>query len=172
MASKSEVSADMATLARYMARALNRRVPAKVVEKAKHHILDTLAAIVSGSRLVPGERAISFVRTQGGRKESLVLGTRYMTTAINAAMTNAIMAHADETDDSHFRANMHPGSIMVPAALAVAERNGLSGDAFLKAGVLGYDVGARCNMVPRSAPDAPCAVLRGAADLGLADLAA
>lgn len=116
MAQATAISPEMKALSSYMTRALNRRLPAKVAEKAKHHILDTLAAIISGSRLVPGEKAISFVRTQGGKKEALVLGTRYMTTAINAAMTNAIMAHADETDDSHFRANMHPGSIMVPAA--------------------------------------------------------
>ncbi|MBL25285.1 MAG: MmgE/PrpD family protein [Rhodospirillaceae bacterium] len=146
MAKASAISPEMKALSSYMTRALGRRLPAKVAEKAKHHILDTLAAIISGSRLVPGEKAISFVRSQGGKKEALVLGTRYMTTAINAAMTNAIMAHADETDDSHFRANMHPGSIMVPAALAIAERNGLSGDAFLKAVALGYDVGCRCNM--------------------------
>jgi 2-methylcitrate dehydratase PrpD len=146
MAKQSAISAEMKALSTYMARAMTRRLPPKVVEKAKHHILDTLAAIISGSRLVPGEKATSFIRTQGGKKEALVLGSGYMTTAINAAMTNAIMAHADETDDSHFRANMHPGSIMVPSALAIAERNGLSGEAFLKSVVLGYDVGCRCNM--------------------------
>ncbi|MGY9107466.1 MAG: MmgE/PrpD family protein, partial [Alphaproteobacteria bacterium] len=96
MAKQSAISAEMKALSTYMARAMTRRLPPKVVEKAKHHILDTLAAIISGSRLVPGEKATSFIRTQGGKKEALVLGSGYMTTAINAAMTNAIMAHADE----------------------------------------------------------------------------
>jgi len=146
MAKASAICSEMKALSTYMVRAMKKRLPVKVAEKAKHHILDTIAAIISGSKLVPGERAISFVRTQGGKKEALVLGTGYMTSAINAAMTNAIMAHADETDDSHFRANMHPGSIMVPSALAIAERNGLSGEAFMRAVVLGYDVGCRCNL--------------------------
>lgn len=132
-------------LSAYMAGALGRGLPAKAAEKAKHHILDTLAAAVSGSRLVPGERAISFIRTQGGKKESLVIGTGFVTTAINAALANGMMAHADETDDSHFGANMHPGCVIVPAALAVAERQGRPGRDFLGAVTLGYDVGCRVN---------------------------
>ena len=134
-------------LSEYMAKAGKKKLPAKVVEKTKHHILDTLAAIISGSRLLPGERAISFIKKQGGVKEATVIGTRLQTSAINAALANAIMAHADETDDSHFLANMHPGSVIVPAALAMAERQGANGQNFLRSVALGYDIGARVNMV-------------------------
>ena len=54
-------------------------------------------------------------------------------------------AHADETDDSHQPAFYHPGCAVIPAALAVAERNRESGAAFLRAVALGYDVGTRVN---------------------------
>ncbi len=134
-------------LSEYMVKARRQQIPAKVAEKTKHHILDTLAAIISGSRLVPGERAISFIKKQGGVKEATVIGTRIQTSAINAALANAIMAHADETDDSHFLANMHPGSVIVPSALAMAERQGATGQDFLRSVTLGYDIGARVNMV-------------------------
>jgi 2-methylcitrate dehydratase PrpD len=141
------VSEPTKTLSTYMAGALKKKLPDKVAEKTKHHILDTLAAIISGSRLVPGERSIHFIKTQGGVKEASVIGSSFQTSAINAALANAISAHADETDDSHFRANLHPGSVVVPAALAIAERQGASGQDMMRAVALGYDIGARLNLV-------------------------
>jgi 2-methylcitrate dehydratase PrpD len=47
-------------LASYIARASRRKLPAVVEEKTKHHVLDTLAAMVSGARLLPGKKAISY----------------------------------------------------------------------------------------------------------------
>src|SRR5260370_20594297 len=82
------------------------------------------AAIVSGSRLVPGERSIAYVKTLGGAKEALVVGTRILTSTVNAAFANGMMAHADETDDSHVPSQSHPRCGVVPAALAIAEREG------------------------------------------------
>ena len=64
------ISPETKRLSEYMAKAGKKKLPAKVVEKTKHHILDTLAAIISGSRLLPGERAISFIKKQGGVKRS------------------------------------------------------------------------------------------------------
>jgi 2-methylcitrate dehydratase PrpD len=130
-------------LSRYMASAVSRPLPAYVVEKAKHHILDTIAAMISGSRLWPGEQAISYVKTLGGVREASVLATRIKTSAVNAAFTNGMFAHADETDDSHPESFTHPGSAIVPAALAAAEKVHADGRSFLRAVVLGYDVGCR-----------------------------
>ncbi len=136
----------MERLSTYMARAVDRALPDDVTEKAKHHIADTLAAMVSGSRLKPGRLAIALVRQLGGREEALVAGSDVVTTAINAALANGILAHADETDDSHPGSFSHPGCAVVPAALAMAERGRCSGMALLRAVVLGYDVGARATM--------------------------
>jgi 2-methylcitrate dehydratase PrpD len=55
-------------------------------------------------------------------------------------------AHADETDDSHVGGRFHPGCAIAPAALAMAEAEGRSGGALLRAIALGYDVGARAVM--------------------------
>ena len=82
------ISPVMQQLSAYIASALRRPLPKTVVEKTKHHVLDTIAAMVSGSRLLPGRKAISYVRTLGGAKEACVIGSRLVTTATNAALAN------------------------------------------------------------------------------------
>jgi 2-methylcitrate dehydratase PrpD len=99
--------------------------------------------MVSGSRLLPGRKAIAYVKTLGGAKEASVVGSRIMTSAINAALANGMLAHADETDDSHAPSLTHPGCGIIPAALAMAERERRNGGAFLRAVALGYDIGCR-----------------------------
>jgi 2-methylcitrate dehydratase PrpD len=130
-------------LARYMVAARDRTLPPEVVREAKHRILDTLGAIVSGARMKPGEAAITFVRTQGGTPEASVMTTNIRTTAINAALANGMFGHADETDDFEPITKAHPGCAVVPAAFAVAEREGRSGTELLRAVVLGYDLCCR-----------------------------
>ncbi len=137
----------MNRLTGYVVAAGSTPLPAAVSEKAKHHILDTLSAMVSGSRLKAGVLATRFARAQGGTAEAQVIGADFLSTAINAAMANGFMAHADETDDSHAPSLTHPGCAIVPAALAMAERENASGEAFLRAVVLGYDVSSRIGRV-------------------------
>jgi 2-methylcitrate dehydratase PrpD len=91
----------------------------------------------------PGEAAIAFIRTQGGTPEASVITTDIRTTAINAALANGMFAHADETDDFEPVTKAHPGCAVVPAAFAVAEREGRSGTELLRAVVLGYDLCCR-----------------------------
>ena len=139
----SQISPVMSQLSAYIASALRRSLPPAVIEKTKHHILDTLAAMISGSRLAPGMKAIAYVKTLGGVKEACVIGSNIITTAVNAALANGMLAHADETDDSHAPSLTHPGCGIVPAALAMAERERRNGAALLRAVALGYDVGCR-----------------------------
>jgi 2-methylcitrate dehydratase PrpD len=130
-------------LARYMVAARDRDLPADVIREGKHRVLDTIGAMVSGARLKPGEAVIRFIRGQGGVAEASVLTTNIRTTAINAALANAMFGHSDETDDFEPVTKAHPGCAVVPAALAIAERNGGSGLDVLKAVVLGYDLCCR-----------------------------
>jgi 2-methylcitrate dehydratase PrpD len=130
-------------LSEHIATALERPLPPEVEEKARHHLLDTLAAMVSGSRLLPGRRAIAYVRAQGGARQATVVGSRHVSTAVNAALANGMSAHADETDDSHDGGRFHPGCAVVPAALAAAELRDRDGASLLRATALGYDIGAR-----------------------------
>jgi 2-methylcitrate dehydratase PrpD len=130
-------------LARYMVAARDTPLPPKVMQDTKVRVLDSLGAIISGSRLSPGEAAIRFIRTQGGTPESSILGTDIKTTAINAALINGMFAHADETDDVDPVTKAHPGCCTVAAAMAMAEREQRSGLEVLRAVALGYDVGCR-----------------------------
>src|SRR6266446_2489098 len=140
------VSPVMDKLSRYMSEACERTPPDEVVEKAKHHILDTLAAMISGSEIRPGRAAIEFARTYGGREVATVVASNIVCGAIEAALANGVLAHADETDDSHGPSRSHPGVSVVPAALAAGEQFGISGTHFLRAVTLGYDVGTRVTM--------------------------
>lgn len=140
------VSPVMARLSEYMSQARNRALPDAVTEKAKHHILDTLAAMISGSELPPGTAALRFARSYGGERVATVVASNIVCGPIEAALANGILAHSDETDDSHAPSQSHPGAPIVPAALAAGERFGVSGTHFLRAVVLGYDVGPRVTM--------------------------
>jgi 2-methylcitrate dehydratase PrpD len=133
----------MASLCAYISGAAERKLPPEVIEKTKHHVLDTLAAVVSGSRLPPAGPVLRYVDSLGGTQEALVCATSTLTTAVNSAMANAMFAHADETDDSHLTSRSHLGCGVVPAALAMGEREGSSGESLLRAVTLGYDIGAR-----------------------------
>src|ERR1700726_4362005 len=136
----------MNPLSAYMSEAANRPLPGEISEKAKHHILDTLAAMISGSNLLPGQRALQFARAYGGREISTVVASNILCGPIEAALTNGMLSHADETDDSHSPSQSHPGCAVIPAALAAGEQFGIGGALFLRAVALGYDIGPRVTM--------------------------
>jgi 2-methylcitrate dehydratase PrpD len=141
-----QVGAVMATLSTYMAGARERPLPAPVVEQAKHHILDTVAAMISGSQLAPGRAALRFAAAHAGGGKATVVGAKTLLDPTEAALVNGTLGHSDETDDSHGESQSHPGVAVVPAALALGEELGASGERFLRAVTLGYDVGPRLTM--------------------------
>jgi len=138
-----DISPVMEKLSAYMAEARNRELPHKVALETKHHILDTVAAMVSGSELPPGRMAIQFARTYGGEKVATVVASQVLCGPIEAAFANGELAHSDETDDDFTTGGAHPGCAVVPAALALGEQFGTSGMHFLRAVALGYDVAMR-----------------------------
>jgi 2-methylcitrate dehydratase PrpD len=145
MAAES-VSPVMTKLSAYMSEARDRALPEDVTAKVKEHLLDTIASIISGSKLPPGRAAIAFARAYGGEKVSTVVASSILCGPIEAALANGVLAHSDETDDSHAPSQSHPGCAVVPAALAVGEKFAIAGSHFLRAVALGYDVGPRVTM--------------------------
>ncbi len=137
------ISPVMEKLSAYMANARNRGLPDNVMQETKHHVLDTIAAMVSGSELPPGHLAIEFARTYGGEKIATVVASEILCGPIEAALANGQLAHSDETDDDFTTGGAHPGCAVVPAALALGEQFGISGPHFLRAVTLGYDIGMR-----------------------------
>jgi 2-methylcitrate dehydratase PrpD len=146
VAPPTPVSSVMTELSTYMSAARDRELPESVAEQTKHHILDTFAAMVSGSDLPPGRAAIHFARAYGGEKIATVAASDVLCGPIEAALSNGLLAHSDETDDSHAPSGSHPGSSVVPSALATGEKFGTDGKIFLRAVALGYDVGPRVTL--------------------------
>ena len=146
-ATGTTVNADITgQLASYMVAARENALPATVLVACKQRILDTFAAMVSGSRLRSSFASVAYVRGLGGIPQASVIGADFRTTEIGAAFANAMCAHADETDDFEPVTKAHPGCSTIPAALAVAEKEGRSGQEFIRAVALGYDVGCRLLM--------------------------
>jgi len=137
------VSPLMATLSSYMADAGGRALPDEVVEKAKHHILDTFAAMISGSNLPPARAALKFARDYATDATATIVASRMTASPLEAAFVNGMLAQSDETDDSNEYSQSHPGCAVVPAALAAGEKFGADGLHFLRAVTLGYDIGPR-----------------------------
>ena len=133
----------MDTLSAYMGAAANQPLPDAVVEKSKQMILDTLAAMISGTQLPPGQFALGFARDYQGDKVATIPASKMVCGPIEAALVNGMLAHSDETDDTHPPSQSHPGCSVVPAALAAGEKFGISGEHFIRAVALGYDVGPR-----------------------------
>jgi 2-methylcitrate dehydratase PrpD len=130
-------------LTSYMSQARDKELPDHALEQAKWHVLDTIAAIVSGTELPGGRSALAFARAYGGGKElATVIGDTVLCGPFEAALSNGVCAHADETDDS-WPGGWHPGCSIIPAALAIGEQFGISGAHYLRAAALGYDIGAR-----------------------------
>lgn len=136
----------MEKLSGYMSQAASRTLTEEVAEKAKQHVLDTFAAMISGSKLPPGRAALQFAQAYGGKEVATVAASKIVCGPIEAAFTNGVLAHSDETDDSHGPSRSHPGASVVPAAFAAGEHFGISGARFLRAVTLGYDVGPRATL--------------------------
>jgi 2-methylcitrate dehydratase PrpD len=118
------------------------RLPPSTISMAKQCILDWLASGFAGSVLLPAEIAARLARRLGGAGESsLLAGGRASCTA--AAFANGVASHAIEMDDLHRASVMHLGTVTIPAALGLAERERCPGMRLLQAVVCGYEVGAR-----------------------------
>jgi 2-methylcitrate dehydratase PrpD len=138
-----DISPVMAKLGTYMSEASRRAIPPRVLEETKYHVLDTLAAMISGSELPPGHQALQFARAYGGEKIATIVGSDTLGGPLETAIVNGALAQSDETDDNYSAGGAHPGCAVVPAALAVGETFGIDGMHFLRAVTLGYDLGMR-----------------------------
>lgn len=137
------LSPVMSKLSTYMSEAGGRALPDEVVEKAKHHILDTFAAMISGSDLPPARAAFQYARDYTTDKTATIVASKMTSSPPEAALINGMLAHSDETDDSNEFSQSHPGCAVVPATLAAGEKFGIDGTRFLRAVALGYDIGPR-----------------------------
>jgi len=122
-------------------------LPPEAVEVARQVLLDMLGCGVAGIAEPSGlgQITIDYTASLGGRSEASVIGGGFRTAAPNAAYANGTLCHALDYDNTWWPRN-HPASPAVPAILALAERDGASGAAVLRAIVLAFEVQGRIRL--------------------------
>lgn len=134
-----ETESPTQCLSRFVAEASSDAIPPKVFEAARAHLLDTIGCIIGGIEATPSRVVMDLFAEAGGAGEATVLGAGTRLPVAQAAYVNAYLANVLDFDDSYVRLG-HPGAVVVPAALAAAERAGASGRDLLLAVILGYEV--------------------------------
>lgn len=131
-------------LARFVAELRYEDLPETTVRMAKQCILDSIGNCIRGSQEKPGRIMQRIIQGQGGNPTASVLASPvFKTTAMNAALLNGCAMHSLDYDDLHNASIIHLGTVVVPAALAVAEETGTTGKDLILAVAAGYEVGAR-----------------------------
>lgn len=133
-------------VAEYIAGSRTARMPDEHRELARQHILDTLASIVACRDLEPAMLARKFAIAQSGSvrgNAATILGTTHKAGLSDAVFASAMTGHGAEINDFIPSAFVQPGPAIVSAALALAELRGGSGDAIVRAVIVGYEMAGR-----------------------------
>lgn len=128
------------TLAQFVAQTQFRDLPSGLVNECKLTVLDALGAGVVGSVQPWAQRAIAMVRGLGGTPEASVIQQVWQTDRSRAALANGILIGAFECEPL---TGSHASGTVLPAVLAVCEREHFDGKAFLTALAVGFEVSAR-----------------------------
>lgn len=118
-------------------------LPEEVARRARQRVVDTLACLVAGYEAGIAGAVRHYVLAQGGAPEATLLPGGQRTTVALACLAHATYIHGLELSDAAPRATAHPGNEIVPTALALAEREGLTGRTVLPAVAAGYEVEIR-----------------------------
>ena len=130
-------------LAEFCAGVSLERLPTEVIDKTKLCILDFFANVYGSLELEAVSRVVSYIRSLGGPETATALGCGFKTGIHNAAFLNGTTAEAIEAQDGLRFGGNHPGTAVIPAALAVAESLGLGGKEVIEAVVAGYEAASR-----------------------------
>jgi len=113
----------------------------EVVQRSKESVLDLIGVMLAGSGMPFPQAAREYLSTLGGKPEATMTrtgGRKFP--APTAALANGICSHALDMDDGHRYGALHPGSPVIPAALASAEAVNADGERFITGVVAGYEV--------------------------------
>ena len=117
-------------------------LPAPVVAEAERSVLDWLGSVLAGSLEPPARFAQKVIARMGASRDATVFSAG-RSSAAGAALANGVASHILELDDIHKASTVHAAAAIIPAALAMAEREHADGRAFLRAVVLGYETALR-----------------------------
>ncbi len=129
-------------LSSWLVRWRDAGLPTDELTTARRYVLDWLGSALAGAATDPGASLVDYARAQPVGPASVV-GLGLACSPEVAALVNGGLSHIVEMDDLDRRSVLHPGAVVIPAALAVAERERATGHAFLSAVVAGYEVAIR-----------------------------
>jgi 2-methylcitrate dehydratase PrpD len=129
-------------LARWLAALDWSSLPARQRELAALRVLDTVGLLLGGAGTQASSIARGYAQRQGAGRATVVAGAK-SASAGWAAFANGVAAHCWDFDDTFPDSVVHPGSIVVPTALAIGEEVGASGADVLIAIAGGYEIAAR-----------------------------
>src|SRR6266702_7951150 len=161
-----------ADLARFCAQLQYEDLTETVRERVRYLLLDHLAVTLRGSSLPSSLAGYQMLEQMaiGNINTATIFGRQERAEAAWASLANGIAAHGLEMDDVENRSSLHPGVVVFPAALALAEQLGAAVSDFYAAVVVGYEVTLRVGAAlhPASAyergfhPTSICGTLGGA----------
>jgi 2-methylcitrate dehydratase PrpD len=122
---------------------------ARTVQSAKNCLMDFTGAVLGGARFKAARIAKRCQTNSGDLARSTLWFSGAMASAQEATFWNGTVGTALDIDDGHRMAVGHPGSVVIPAAFAVAERIGCSGRRLIEAIVCGYEVAIRSGNIHR-----------------------
>jgi 2-methylcitrate dehydratase PrpD len=129
-------------LAEFLVRTAWLDLPASAVADTRRSIMDWLGSCLGGACEEPARMARCVVERLGVSNEATVFAGR-RASAAGAALANGVASHILELDDIHKTSTIHAAAPIIPAALAMAEREHASGRAFIRAVALGYEAALR-----------------------------
>lgn len=129
-------------LAEVLAAATPATLPAATLAHAQRAVLDWLGSVMAGAQ-EPAARMARRVTLALGASSEATLFAGGRASAAGAAFANGVASHILELDDIHRGSTIHAAAPIVPAALAVAEREHAPGGAFLAAVAAGYEAAFR-----------------------------
>ena len=122
------------------------QVPGDVVRYAKLLVLDQLGCQIAFATRPWSARYRTGVLAMGAAQGATVVYYGDKVTVSDAAFLNSAFGHGDEFDDTHIKSPTHPGAVVIPAVLAVAEHGRRSGRDVLEATIAGYEVQLRLSI--------------------------
>lgn len=119
------------------------RLPEPLVREARIRLLDGFGCGIYGALMPWGRITAEVVYDEQSQGPATIYGNRKPAAAARAALANGTATHGIELDDISPGAHVHPGAVVIPAALATAERCEVSGAQLLLGVIAGYEAMTR-----------------------------
>jgi len=127
-------------LATFLTQIKYRDLPEAVIKMVKRCILDLLGCVFASRKMDPVRKIADLVKFYGGNQRSHIIPYLERSSSLFASFVNGAAAHAMEIDDVHRDSVTHPACVVIPAVIAIGEREDIDGRKLIEAVVAGYEV--------------------------------